>query len=102
MKTYAFSPKNRRARVLIIYSAAGLLAAHPSLDINYKSRRDPKSNASVEKAVSSHAAQQFVNMMADNFFSSLDMKENVDFLITPALLVQDALAQNATPTYPAE
>lgn len=34
--------------------------------------------------------------------SSLEMKENVDFLLTPAILVQEALSSDVIQTYPAE
>lgn len=37
-----------------------------------------------------------------NFKPSLEMKENVDFLLTPALLVQEALSDNIVMTYPTE
>jgi hypothetical protein len=37
-----------------------------------------------------------------NFQSSLEMKENVDFLISPALLVQEAISENVIITYPSE
>jgi len=36
------------------------------------------------------------------FRPSLEMKENVEFLLTPALLVQEAMAQDVVPTYPWE
>lgn len=36
------------------------------------------------------------------FKASLEMKESVDFLITPALLVQQTMTEDVIPTYPAE
>lgn len=36
------------------------------------------------------------------FQPSLEMKENVDFLLTPALLVQEALCDDIVITYPTE
>ena len=36
------------------------------------------------------------------FRPSLEMKENVDFLLTPALLVQEAMSQDVVATYPSE
>ncbi len=38
----------------------------------------------------------------DSFASSLEMKENVDFLLTPALLVQDVVSEGVVVTYPSE
>jgi hypothetical protein len=36
------------------------------------------------------------------FEPSLEMKENVDFLLTPALLVQEAISEEIVVTYPSE
>ncbi len=36
------------------------------------------------------------------FEPSLEMRENVDFLLTPALLVQDAISEGVIITYPEE
>lgn len=36
------------------------------------------------------------------FEPSLEMKENVDFLLTPALLVQEAISKDIVVTYPSE
>lgn len=36
------------------------------------------------------------------FEASLEMKENVDFLLTPALLVQEAISEDIVITYPSE
>lgn len=37
-----------------------------------------------------------------NFMPSILMKENVDFLLTPALLVQEVLSDDVVITYPTE
>ena len=37
-----------------------------------------------------------------NFQPSLEMKENVDFLLTPVLLVQEAISEDVVITYPSE
>jgi hypothetical protein len=37
-----------------------------------------------------------------NFQTSLEMKENVDFLLTPALLVQEVISEDVVITYPSE
>jgi hypothetical protein len=36
------------------------------------------------------------------FEASLEMRENVDFLLTPVLLVQEALSEDIVITYPSE
>lgn len=37
-----------------------------------------------------------------NFHPSIEMKENVDFLLTPALLVQESISKDVVITYPSE
>lgn len=41
-------------------------------------------------------------LAADLVSPSLEMKENVDFLLTPAIMVQEAMSLDVIPTYPAE
>lgn len=49
------------------------------------------------------AARKKARNLAGNLVSpSLEMKENVDFLLTPAILVQEAMSPGVMPTYPAE
>lgn len=43
-----------------------------------------------------------VNGLTPNFEASLEMKEKVEFLLTPALLVQEALSPGVVLTYPTE
>lgn len=48
-------------------------------------------------------ARRKARTLAGNVVSpSLEMKENVDFLLTPAILVQEAMSSGVMPTYPAE
>lgn len=48
-------------------------------------------------------AKQIVSRQSmSNFESSVEMKENVDFLLTPALLVQEAISDDVILTYPSE
>jgi hypothetical protein len=42
------------------------------------------------------------NYSMGNFKPSLEMKENADFMLTPALLVQEALCDDIVMTYPRE
>jgi hypothetical protein len=41
-------------------------------------------------------------MATAGFKPSLEMKENTDFLLTPALLMQEALSEDVITTYPSE
>ena len=46
--------------------------------------------------------QENLKSVTGNFNTSLEMKENVDFLLTPALLVQEAISEDVVITYPSE
>ena len=46
--------------------------------------------------------QQLISRIGINFQTSLDMKENVDFLLTPALLAQESICGDIIITYPSE
>jgi hypothetical protein len=63
--------------------------------------REPPSAAprTEGRAVASLIAGQ---LSASGFDPSLEAKEAVDFLLTPALLVQDALSDDVILTYPTE
>ena len=50
--------------------------------------------AQLEKQITTSATQ--------GFRPSLEIKENVDFLLTPALLMQEAMSQEVVITYPTE
>lgn len=45
------------------------------------------------------AKESFENLVYGMFVPSLEMRENVDFLVTPALLTQEALSENVVLTY---
>jgi len=44
--------------------------------------------------------KQSLNSSLGNFRTSFEMKENVDFLLTPALLVQESISEDCVITYP--
>src|SRR5437667_2681366 len=48
------------------------------------------------------AEQLAARYLGDNFASSLVSKEFVDFLLTPALVVQEVISEDAIITYPSE
>jgi len=48
------------------------------------------------------AIRSATKMATTGFRPSLEMKENVDFLISPALLMQEALSDEIVTTYPSE
>ena len=61
------------------------------------------SKARPPKAASQSRAEQLAAEAAEGLFEpSLHAMENVDFLLTPALLLQDALLDDVVNAYPAE
>lgn len=61
---------------------------------NNAERTIPQKRATVERQILGAATQVFE--------PSLEMKENVEFLLTPALLVQEAISEDIVITYPIE
>ena len=76
---------------------ASTLAVRPTLPSRAHGDRSTSPVSPAEIAKRAAAGQTM-----DNFRSSLDMKERVDFLLTPALLVQEALRNDTIITYPTE
>lgn len=46
--------------------------------------------------------RQVSRRVSPNFQMSLEMRENVDFLLTPAILVQEGISDGVVITYPQE
>lgn len=61
---------------------------------------DTKTKMSQEQLAKNE--QQIVNSLTKGFNASLEMKENVEFLLTPALLMQEAMSSEIQVTYPTE
>jgi len=75
---------------LICFNRVSALAKDPNIDADSRQR-------------SRTAALRAASRAATTGFSpSLEMKENVDFLLTPALLVQEAISDDIIITYPSE
>ena len=81
------------AVLLLICLLSGSHAAAPG---NREAGNDLEAQA---KAAALRAATNAATM---GFAPSLEMKENADFLLTPALLVQEALSDDVIVTYPSE
>lgn len=46
--------------------------------------------------------EQAIAGIKGSFDASLEMRENADFLLTPALLIQEAISEGIVVTYPSE
>lgn len=81
--------------VLLACCAAAVVTSRTSTDANDVSSA---LSAALEQAV----RKQVEERVTRNFEPSLEMRENVDFLLTPALLVQNAISSDLAVTYPSE
>src|SRR6266700_6559360 len=80
------------ALLVMLCCAGGLQQIHQGPPA---AQQRPKQEQGLEKRiVAEHAA--------GNFVPSLEMKECTDFLLTPALLVQEVISDGVLITYPSE
>ncbi len=82
------------ALVLISLCVGSNRGAPPAKDLDMVSTPDQQLRAA--------AFREATKAATTSFRPSLEMKENVDFLLAPALLVQEALSQDMIITYPSE
>lgn len=99
-------PRRKRKRLLWL---AALLGALVPMCLSLRSSRsasplakDPNIPADLRARAEAAALQAATRAATTNFTPSLEMKENVDFLLTPALLVQEAMSDDLIITYPSE
>lgn len=64
--------------------------------------KDPNNSATILDRTAPTVRRQILKAATQIFEPSLEMKENVDFLLTPALLVQQAVSEDVIITYPSE
>lgn len=72
----------------------------PATDTN--TAGDPNDVTDAEQRARDAALRSATRSVTMGFRPSLEMKENVDFLLTPALLVQEAISDDIIITYPSE
>ena len=65
-------------------------------------RNDSEISKSLIDRIDPQTRAQILKAATQPFEPSLEMKENVDFLLTPALLVQQAISEDVVITYPSE
>ena len=63
---------------------------------------EPNAVTDAEQRARDIAMRSATRMATTGFRPSLEMKENADFLISPALLMQEALSDEIITTYPSE
>jgi hypothetical protein len=63
---------------------------------------EPNDVTDAEQRARDIAMRSATRMATTGFKPSLEMKENADFLLSPALLMQEALSEEIITTYPSE
>jgi len=63
---------------------------------------DSKISADSRDRQKDEIRKKMTKSASGNFRISLEMKENVDFVLTPALLVQEVISEDVVITYPSE
>jgi hypothetical protein len=103
-----FKTDPRRKRNRLVWVVVLLGATMPiclfvrSLNSASASAKDHHIPADLRARAEAAALQAATRAATTNFTPSLEMKENVDFLLTPALLVQEAMSDDLIITYPSE
>lgn len=88
-------------RILVIVVLLALLTQ--VLGDNQRPRPLRREKDAVPEAQKQHIAARLASGYAlGPFRPSLEMKEHADFLLTPALLVQEAICDDVVMTYPTE
>jgi len=64
--------------------------------------KDPNMGADARVRARAAALRAATRAATTGFRPSLEMKENADFLLTPALLMQEVLSDEIVTTYPSE
>jgi hypothetical protein len=80
--------------ILFISLASGSGASNIQEPNKAASQTAAPKNVSMERQIMNSATQAFQ--------PSLETKENVDFILTPALLMQEVMSQDIVITYPTE
>ena len=100
------NPRRKRNRLLCLAVLLGALIpiclSVSSLNSASPLAKDPNIPADLRARAEAAALQAATRAATTNFTPSLEMKENVDFLLTPALLMQEAMSDDLIITYPSE
>ncbi len=88
--------------IAITISINYLIIPYCKADNNKININDPNKINSTNQEQQADIERQIISAATLGFTSSLEMKENVDFILTPALLVQEVISNNLINTYPSE
>jgi len=86
----------------LICLCLGCSASIPQSVMDPKITSEPNDVRDSEHRAREVAQRSASRSATSGFKSSLEMKENADFLLTPALLMQEVLSDEIITTYPSE
>lgn len=89
----------------LLWGLAVIILLTLSRGLGVEGRRRPavQKASPISKAQRDKIAKDLAISYGIGYFkSSLQMKENVDFLLTPAMIVQEAISEDIVVTYPTE
>ena len=98
-------PRRRMAFLCTLASLEALLLLCWPLTSagDYSAKQNaPRVDEPIWMQASPSTRRQVLSAATQSFVPSLEMRENVDFLLTPALLVQEAMSADIVVTYPSE
>ena len=100
---YGTYMKIRRGPVRVLVAIVLLMLLTQVLGDNQRPRPTRSRKVEIPEAQKERVAKRIASGYGMGPFKpSLEMKENADFLLTPALLVQEALCDYIVMTYPTE
>jgi len=91
-----------RAIVLIIVIVLSLSLGQAPGNNSTSTTGDTKTSTNRRNRLKEEIRKNMTKSASGNFRLSLEMKENVDFVLTPALLVQELISEEVVITYPSE
>ena len=101
--------KSNLKRFIELYAAVLIIVIFLLLSLGQAPGNGSTSTTGDTKAASNNRDRQKLEIRKNmtksasgNFRLSIEMKENVDFVLTPALLVQEVISEDVVITYPSE
>ncbi|MFX0200717.1 MAG: hypothetical protein ACFFCW_31745 [Candidatus Hodarchaeota archaeon] len=97
---------NRKMKLLLIVVLIGIMIAVCFSLASGDSAASGTKNANIPVSIWDQAIPEvrgkILRAATQGFEPSLEMKENVDFILTPSLLVQEVISDDVVITYPSE
>jgi hypothetical protein len=101
MKTIRVNPAPT-AQLLVVVAVVFLACCAAARSVDHPPTNLEKKDTAVSAAVDNVVRKGLSRRFMGHFDTSLEMRENVDFLLAPALLVQNAISRDVVITYPSE